>query len=240
MRATPDAVLTDARVRSEGAANRGVQIRGQNMVDARARANAPTESLRAQAMALANDPEHQQRLAEARAAGAAAGKDAVAARTPRPSAISQGQRMLDNIDGMIGKAPGPDGRGGTRPHPGFSGAVGLRIPGASLVPGSEPANFVARLGEVQGGAFMQAFETLKGGGAITEKEGEKATAAITRMSTAQSEAEFVTAAREFQQVVRDGVRNAERRLQQVGGSRSALPPGREAAGGVARDRKSVV
>ena len=33
--ATPDSVMTDARARSEGAANRGVTLRGQNMADAR-------------------------------------------------------------------------------------------------------------------------------------------------------------------------------------------------------------
>lgn len=35
---TPEAVLTDQRTRSEGALNRGVTIRGQNLTDARARA----------------------------------------------------------------------------------------------------------------------------------------------------------------------------------------------------------
>ena len=35
--ATPEAVMTDKRTREEGAANRGVQIRGQNLTDARAR-----------------------------------------------------------------------------------------------------------------------------------------------------------------------------------------------------------
>jgi len=35
--ATPEALLTDARTRSEGAANRSVTMRGQNMTDARAR-----------------------------------------------------------------------------------------------------------------------------------------------------------------------------------------------------------
>lgn len=34
---TPDAMLTDTRAREEGAANRGVTMRGQNMADARAR-----------------------------------------------------------------------------------------------------------------------------------------------------------------------------------------------------------
>lgn len=37
--ATPDALMTDSRMRSEGALNRGVQLRGQNMVDSRAREN---------------------------------------------------------------------------------------------------------------------------------------------------------------------------------------------------------
>lgn len=35
--ATPEALLTDQRTRSEGAANRGVTVRGQNMTDARAK-----------------------------------------------------------------------------------------------------------------------------------------------------------------------------------------------------------
>lgn len=35
--ATPGDVMTDSRIRSEGAANRGVTLRGQNMVDARSR-----------------------------------------------------------------------------------------------------------------------------------------------------------------------------------------------------------
>jgi hypothetical protein len=35
--ATPDSLMTDARARSEGAANRGVTLRGQNLADARSR-----------------------------------------------------------------------------------------------------------------------------------------------------------------------------------------------------------
>lgn len=43
--ATPGEVMTDTRTRSEGAANRGVQIRGQNMTDARSHdANAATQT----------------------------------------------------------------------------------------------------------------------------------------------------------------------------------------------------
>ncbi len=68
---------------------------------------------------------------------------------------------------------------------------------------------------------MQAFQSLKGGGQITEIEGKKATQAITRMETAQSEAEFMRAAREFQDVIRDGVDKAR---AQAGG-RNPMAPG---------------
>jgi hypothetical protein len=227
--ATPGETLQATTSRANNAATNATTRRGQDMVDARAAANAPGELLRTRAAQLAQDPEHQQRLAEARATGTAAGKDAVVARTALPTAIQQGKSMLDNIDGMIGKAPGPDGKGGTAPHPGFSTAVGATIfPGARFVPGTDTASFMSRLEQVQGGAFLQAFETLKGGGAISETEGTKATQAITRMSIAQNEAEFRTAAREFQKILRDAVQNSERRLAQVSGAGAA---GAGASGG---------
>ena len=225
--ATPDAVLSSATSRANNTATNSVTMRGQNMVDARAGANAPGEMLRAQALALANDPEHQQRLAEARAAGTAAGKDTSAARTALPQAIRQGRAMLDHIDGLVGTPEGTPTDKVKKQHPGFTGAVGMTwTPGMRFVPGSNEASFMARLNEVQGGAFLTAFETLKGGGAITEKEGEKATAAITRMSIAQSEVEFRTAAREFQQVLRDAVAGSERRATQAGAT-----PARQGASG---------
>jgi hypothetical protein len=65
---------------------------------------------------------------------------------------------------------------------------------------------------------LEAFEALRGGGSITEKEGEKATAARTRMSLAQSEKEFVTAAREYQDVIKVGVKRAQERLTKARGA----------------------
>lgn len=41
---------------------------------------------------------------------------------------------------------------------------------------------VARLAEIQGQTFLQAYNALRGGGAITEKEGEKASAALARLN----------------------------------------------------------
>lgn len=137
--------------------------------------------------------------------------------TAAPNAISDATQALGLIDQMIGTKPYIDKATGRRvqekkPHSGFSGAVGFGI-GQRYVPGTEAASFQALFDQVQGGAFLQAFETLRGGGAITEKEGAKATAAKNRMSLAQDEKSFIAAAREYQDVLREGIKRAQARLQ---------------------------
>lgn len=56
--------------------------------------------------------------------------------------------------------------------------------------GSPAANAYAKYKHLQGGNFLQAFESLKGGGQITEVEGQKAEQAFARLSRAQSPKEF--------------------------------------------------
>jgi hypothetical protein len=139
--------------------------------------------------------------------------------TAAPNAISDATQALGLIDQMIGTKPYIDKATGRRvqekePHSGFSSAVGFGI-GQRYVPGTDAASFQALFDQVQGGAFLQAFETLRGGGAITEKEGAKATAAKNRMSLAQDEKSFIAAAREYQDVLREGIKRAQARLQGV-------------------------
>jgi hypothetical protein len=115
---------------------------------------------------------------------------------------------------MIGKPAETDASGkvvkaASRPHPGFVDAVGATWkPGARFVPGTDAASFQAMYDQATGTAFLQAYETLRGGGQIANEEGKKATAAMTRMNLAQNEKEFATAAREFQDAIRTGVKNA--------------------------------
>lgn len=161
------------------------------------------------------DPAAIVRLETAKAEGAATGKDMVAAVRTLPNAIASSQKALANIDAMLGdssvvgdKIVHSKGKG---PHPGFENAVGAGI-GLRFIPGTSASDFQERFREVTSGAFLEAFESLRGGGAITEKEGEKATAAKTRMSLAQSEKEFVTAAREYQNIIRVGIGRAQERL----------------------------
>jgi hypothetical protein len=77
--------------------------------------------------------------------------------------------------------------------------------------GTDVSNFRIALDQIKDKTFLQAFESLKGAGQITEREGEKATSALNRMNTAQSEVEFIKAAREFEQNVRSGMDMAKKK-----------------------------
>ena len=170
------------------------------------------------------DPAFQQAMATARATGEAIAKNDVAAKQALPRVLSDAQTALDVVDQMVGKQEVRDAKGNliqaaTKPHPGFQNAVGATwLPGARFVPGTNAAGFQALQDQIEGTAFLSAFEALKGGGAISEKEGAKATAARLRMTLAQDEKEYIKAAREFQDIVRTGVQNAQRK---AGGAASA-------------------
>lgn len=129
---------------------------------------------------------------------AAIAKEQAQAAQALPNIESSANMAIQNIDELL-------------KHPGFSSSVGAGVGHITKhVPGTDAADFNARLEQLQGGAFLQAFNSLKGGGQITEIEGKKATSAITRMSTAQSEKEFKKAAEEFKQVIQTGLNNARK------------------------------
>jgi hypothetical protein len=158
------------------------------------------------------DLELQSRAEQMKAAAKFKGEALARAEMDLPGAITRADTAIDLIDQMVGRPPEKDASGkvkkeGTRPHPGFRAAVGAGI-GERFIPGTDAAGFQALYDQVTGGAFLQAYETLKGTGQITEIEGKKATAAITRMNLAQNEKEFIAAAREFQSAIRTGVKNA--------------------------------
>ena len=187
----------------------------------------------------AKDPVFQQSMAAAKATGEAIAKGNVAAQQALPGVISNAQDAVSLIDQMVGKQEVRDKSGKViqaagAAHPGFENAVGTTWkPGFRFIPGTDAADFQSLFDQVKGSAFLEAFNTLKGAGAISEKEGEKATAARTRMSTAQSETEFVKAAREYQDVIRRGVEVMQKKAGGAG-TASVTPAGvaPAAAGGV--------
>jgi hypothetical protein len=98
-------------------------------------------------------------------------------------------------------------------HEGKSTMVGLKNPFLGSIPftkemtvaGTAAAGFMAKYNQLKGKQFLEAYETLKGGGSITEVEGKKATNAISAMDLATSEEEFDKAARDLQDVMRIGL-----------------------------------
>lgn len=95
--------------------------------------------------------------------------------------------------------------------PGLSAVVGVpnpiggRIPFIGNISGSPAADFQAKLDQLGGANFLQAFESLKGGGQITEVEGKKATDAIAAMQTSQSEAAFKKELNRLREVIQSGL-----------------------------------
>jgi hypothetical protein len=100
----------------------------------------------------------------------------------------------------------------TKTHPGRQYATGKSsiLP---KVPGTAPADFQVLLDQIGGQQFLQAFETLKGGGQITEVEGRKATEAMARMNPRQSEEAFLQGVNEFQSIVRSAKDRATAKIQ---------------------------
>jgi hypothetical protein len=91
-------------------------------------------------------------------------------------------------------------------HPGRTTATGLSgtIDPRNYVSGTNARDFQVVLDQLGGAAFLQAFESLKGGGQITEVEGKKATDAMARLNRAQSDGEFELALRELREIMTAG------------------------------------
>jgi hypothetical protein len=69
-------------------------------------------------------------------------------------------------------------------------------------------NLLAKVEQIQGQAFLQAFESLKGGGAITEREGLAAQNAIARLQRTQDEAAMIEGLKDLNAVLDRGRRRA--------------------------------
>lgn len=72
------------------------------------------------------------------------------------------------------------------------------------------ADALARYEQLTGVSFLSAYQMLKGGGAITDIEGQKAGAAMARLNRAQGEAEAKQALIDFKEAVDTGLRKLKR------------------------------
>ena len=159
----------------------------------------------------------------AQAAGTETGKAGVTAQMQLPQAVASGEQMYQHLEAL-------------KSHPGLSYAVG-KSSVLPVIPGTPAADFKVRLDQVQGAQFLQAYETLKGGGQITEVEGKKAEAAIARMNRAQTEEEFKRSVEDFQSVVAAGVERA--RVKANSGYSAPIPNSSPAQGNVEAERAAL-
>ncbi|MGQ9371952.1 lytic transglycosylase domain-containing protein [Azospirillum sp. ST 5-10] len=127
-----------------------------------------------------------------------------------PNVALQADRMLASIDGVLG-------------NPVLEKSTGM-LAWTSALPGTEMYDFGQQVQQLQGQAFLQAFDTLRGGGQITEVEGKKATDAIARLSQAQTSEGFRRALGELRSVVDVARQRAqERAAQGRGGGETTAP-----------------
>lgn len=105
------------------------------------------------------------------------------------------------------------------------------------IPNTAQADFRNRLAQIDAQSFLKAFQDLKGGGAITEIEGQKATQAINRMKAATTDKEFDSAAQDLKELIQSGV-NVQREI--AGRSMAAGGSANNAAAPAARNEQDIL
>ena len=131
-----------------------------------------------------------------------------------PKVIQKTQETITLLDDLL-KAPG------------YKQAVGTsRLLPMHKIYGTKERDFDIRLEQLKGKQFLEAFESLKGGGAITELEGKKAQSAISRMDPTGSDEEFEKAVTDFKNIVQVAQKRAMAALQTPTASSAnpILPP----------------
>ena len=84
-----------------------------------------------------------------------------------------------------------------------------------MVPATAARDYASRIEQLGGTAFLEAYKDLKGGGAISEKEGTKAEQAVARIKDRSlREEDHLQALKEYRDIVETG---ANRSLQKMGG-----------------------
>jgi hypothetical protein len=163
------------------------------------------ELARLQATPLPQAPKSaMQQAVEARAVsrGTVLGKNAAEAENKLPSMRAISQRALNEGAALL-------------KHPGFEAAVGMPLPylggfGIGTLPYTPARDFNNALDSVKRGAFMQAYEQLRGSGSISGPEGVAATEALANMNTSTSEVQFKRELQRFMNIVASGMKVAEK------------------------------
>ncbi len=140
--------------------------------------------------------------------GTGAGKASVAL----PQIMSASRRMSASLDAVIND-----------PNLGsVTGLVGGRIPKQLQTPAMAATQ--SRLEQIQGQTFLQAYNELRGAGAITESEGAKAEAAYSRLRTqTMGTDEYKAAAIELRNEIVNLTALAQQRARRPAGPSQPMP-----------------
>lgn len=137
----------------------------------------------------------------------ASGKAQGEAKAAMPAVEGAANELLGSIDSLYND-----------PYLGnMLGPIDSRTPNLT----TDAARVQSKMDQIGGQTFMQAFNSLRGGGQITEQEGAKASAAMARLNTAQSDADYKAALDELRGVVTRAVERARKAAD--GGAQQASP-----------------
>ncbi|TAX39155.1 lytic murein transglycosylase [Rhizobium leguminosarum] len=145
------------------------------------------------------------------AQGSTEGKAAGDAVSSLPADLMQADQTIKNIDQLL-TSKGLNS---------IVGSVDQFRPSWTM--GADGRDALTRLKQLQGGAFLQAYGLLKGGGQITEVEGGKAQDAMARMDRSLDEPHFRAALKDFRDAVEQGVAKMKERAKVVAPSAAADP-----------------
>lgn len=122
-------------------------------------------------------------------------------------AIDNGARATQLID-RIAQSPFLDGVLGK-----YQGLIPVNTIGGAIVYNRGEADLIQVIDNLENSVFLEAFQTLKGGGQITELEGEKAQRAIVNLSRNRSRAEFLQALNDYKEVINNGLARAKNKVR---------------------------
>ncbi len=139
--------------------------------------------------------------AEGQAAGRTTGETQATAEINLPSTIATAQEALRVAESL-------------RSHPGrdnplfFHGGLSNYLPDSAIPGNTDALDANKRLFQLKSGAFATAYQSLKGGGQISNVEGAKMTESLNRMDRAASRKEFDSALSDFEGILRLGIDRA--------------------------------
>ena len=159
-------------------------------------------------------------VAADRSAGQAFGTSQGNMQFSLPAAKLSLEQELANIEALK-----TDAKGRNETFGGFGPIPQQWLP---ATPATAKYGYKKRVEQVVGQNFLQAFQQLKGAGAITEQEGAKAQAAMARLDTAQKQDDFDQALTDLENVLKAGYARMQQQAGGQFGSGGVMAPANQA------------